>query len=374
MKAEDRTFLDVAVKRGVLTIERRTRAEVLIAEVERLNQPLTARDVLEIKGLLSADEIALVDAAIKEKDTPALGAGKDAAVAAATEPVFAEATQKVARSPGAPAGKAKTAAVDSDSDAPRLAGFEIARKLGRSVVGPIYLAKQRKDKRLATVKVIGARFLADPAAREALLEMGRNLASVDGKHVLEVLDCGGLDDGGAYVAAAAVEGLSVQTRLRGSLPQREILRLAVGIAKGLGELHAKGVAHGAIRPHNIFLEHGRRVRVAGHELACLLRAASIRAPLPKHAQAYAAPELSPGRASRRGDVFALGVLLYEAFADKLPGHEPVRLVEVLASVDRRVDALVMGCLSPEPVRRPNATELIGLLEKLAGDAAAKAAS
>jgi PAS domain S-box-containing protein len=125
-----------------------------------------------------------------------------------------------------------------------------------------------------------------------------------------------LEDPGGEPLAASI-GLSMGVE--------SFLRLAIGIAVALGELHRRGLVHKDIKPHNIIVDHARsEVRLTGFGIASRLRRERQTMQPPETIAgtlAYMAPEQT-GWMNRsidsRSDLYALGVTLYQTLTGSLP--------------------------------------------------------
>jgi PAS domain S-box-containing protein len=143
------------------------------------------------------------------------------------------------------------------------------------------------------------------------------------------------------------------------------LRLAVGIATALGQLHRRGLVHKDLKPAHILVNGTGEIRLTGFGLASrLLREAQ--APAPPEALtgtlAYMAPEQT-GRMNRsidaRSDLYALGVTFYQMLTGTLPftasdpmewvhchiARRPVPPAERVKEVPAAVSAIVMKLLA-----------------------------
>jgi predicted ATPase/signal transduction histidine kinase len=121
-------------------------------------------------------------------------------------------------------------------------------------------------------------------------------------------------------------GTSLDERHAGVPMELEpFLRLAIALAKAVGDIHALGVVHKDIKPHNILVHPDRgRVELIDFELASLLpceQQATVGPRLIEGSLPYMSPEQT-GRTSHaidhRTDLYSLGVTLYELRAGRLP--------------------------------------------------------
>src|SRR5262249_33975137 len=183
------------------------------------------------------------------------------------------------------------------------------------------------------------------------------------------------------IAYHFVESRSLRQRLGdgGRLPPREAAALVARLARAVGHAHrAKGLIHRDIKPENVLVDGDGAPHLTDFGLA-LLEAERDREPHGLFGTVeYMAPEQltrDPLRIDHRTDVYALGVLLYEALAGKRPflegagpAREAVPLRSVNPRVPRRLSAVCERALAPAPGRRyASAEELAQALERyLAG--------
>jgi serine/threonine protein kinase len=130
------------------------------------------------------------------------------------------------------------------------------------------------------------------------------------------------------------------------------------LAQVLSFVHARGLAHGSIRPSNIMLLAGV-VKLADLGLGRFYRDAL--AP-----DAYRAPE---NRFDVAGDLYSLGAVLYHALTGVEPrvrsGAPMTRPSQLAPGVPERFDRFLLRCLEPNPEARfPATDEVIGALEAM----------
>src|SRR5437870_4735135 len=160
--------------------------------------------------------------------------------------------------------------------------------------------------------------------------------------------------------------------LRGPMELGLFLRLAVGLASALRELHAQGIIHRDVKPANALVDTATgRVWLTGFGIASRLRR-ERQAPEPPDAIAGSLPYMAPeqtGRMNRsidsRSDLYAAGVTLYEMLTGSLPfnasdpmewvhchiARRPVPPAERRKEVPGPVSAIIVKLLAKTPEER-----------------------
>jgi serine/threonine protein kinase len=93
------------------------------------------------------------------------------------------------------------------------------------------------------------------AAVERWLQEARILARLDNPHIVRVVNSGRTRAGRPFIALEALDGETLQQRLRrdGRVAPREALTLMIGVLRALEDAHAAGVVHRDLKPDNLFL-------------------------------------------------------------------------------------------------------------------------
>lgn len=233
--------------------------------------------------------------------------------------------------------------------------FEIERLIACGGMGEVYAARDRSlQGEPVAVKLLLPHIAGAPGARRRFEEevlLARRAVHPNLCSIYDIFHA----DGFTFLTMRLLDGESLASRLCGSrpLPHMEAERVEIQLIAGLAALHAAGILHRDIKPGNIIIAGsgaGLRLWITDFGLA----RASARGD-PKMTQlagtpGYLAPELLGGaEPSEAGDVYALGVVLHQAYAGCLPGAKAAR-----GSLPRLPDAAwarVRQFLSPDPERR-----------------------
>ncbi len=214
-------------------------------------------------------------------------------------------------------------------------GFAIERELHRGGQGVVFEAVQRSTRRRVAIKVLHESDVADPRAAARFEREARILAMINHPHVVKVLDTGVIA-GRRYIAmdlirgipwtayeqnAAAVRGSDAMPDVRGCLERFARICDAVNAA------HLRGIIHRDLKPGNILVDDAGAPHVLDFGLAKLSEAAEAGTmTMTRDGQfvgslPWAAPEQATGHAELfdvRGDVYALGVVLYQVLTGTFP--------------------------------------------------------
>jgi serine/threonine protein kinase len=267
-------------------------------------------------------------------------------------------------------------------------------ELARGGMGVVYVAEHVETGLRVALKVMLDPGLSRPEDVARFEREARAASALIHPNLVRVIDAGSAR-GRPYLVMELVEGVSLYDKLRreGPLNGPEAARIALARAKALECVHANGVLHRDLKPHNVLLTAEGVVRLTDFGLA---RVAEARAEsLTQSGTAlgtpgYMAPEQALGERSRvdeRTDVYGLGATLYHLLTGAAP-HRGASALQIMSSVvetcaeplstlrtgiDPALEALCMRCLERDPQARfPSATALADELEAWLNAAATQA--
>ena len=243
-----------------------------------------------------------------------------------------------------------------------IGNYVLGPVIGRGGMSEVYAAEHRFLGDRVAIKLLRSQLAGEAAATAAFVAEATRTRAIDHPGVVRVIDFG--SDGDAfYLVMERLDGESLAGRLSraGRLDEPEARRIGAAIADALAAAHDRGIVHRDLKPANIVLVAGEPV-VIDFGIAREIARAATGSRL--GTVAYMAPEqLTGGLVAPCVDVWALGVVLYESLAGRLPfegfdeGRAP-QLFEAppplgaLVPVSAALEALVAGCLARDPSRRP----------------------
>ena len=249
-----------------------------------------------------------------------------------------------------------------------LGRYRPVRPLGSGGSGSVWLACDEHTGLDVALKII-AREGKAAARAEREAQAARRLRHERCVRAYDV----GHDSSHVYIAYEYVAGRTVRETMRSEdLSDGAAVEIAAQVLDALAHAHRTGIVHRDVKPSNILLEQGGEiaVRLLDFGLAqfdgadTLTAAGDVPGTL-----AYIAPErLAGAEATPESDVWAVGVLLWEALAARhpfwgVPLQEVARAIEAGApplgterrDLPRRLLAAVDGALARDPARRPRAS-------------------
>jgi serine/threonine protein kinase len=176
-------------------------------------------------------------------------------------------------------------------------------------------------------------------------------------NVIRSLGAGRLPNGNLYIATEYLEGLTLAAYLRehGPLGVEEALQLFLPICDGLQYVHDRGVIHRDLRPAKIFLSGTAptyQPKLIDFGLAHLRTVKTVET-IPGVILArpeYCAPECIRGfRGDRRSDIYAMGIILYEALTGAPPFQGPARQEVLQRHLTEAPPPLPMSCAALAPI-------------------------
>jgi predicted esterase len=266
--------------------------------------------------------------------------------------------------------------------------YRIVEQLGQGGMGVVYRAVDSRLDRTVALKVLPAD-AGDDDRKRRFKQEAVSASALNHPNIVTTYD---IDSSGDvdFIVMEHVEGQPLDRGIRaGSLPIDEALGLAVQVTDALAAAHGAGIVHRDIKPSNIMVTAAGQAKLLDFGLAKLrdprdtdaegatMTGARTAAGVVLGTAAYMSPEQAEGKpVDARGDVFAMGIVLYEMLAGRRP-FEGESDLSVIAAVLRdtpppltmtrrdvppALERIVAKCLEKSPrARYPSARELHGEL-------------
>jgi serine/threonine protein kinase len=274
--------------------------------------------------------------------------------------------------------------------------YRIVSKLGEGGMGVVYRARDQVLQRDVALK-----FLGETLAREggqSLLREARAASALSHPNVCTVHEVGEAD-GESYIVMELIEGQPLSVSIdAGGLPYESVMRYGAQIAAALTHAHGRNIVHRDLKSSNVIVTPEGLVKVLDFGLARRLvveaQDAGTRTMDTLESVfttggtlSYMSPEVLRGEAGdHRSDLWALGVVLYEASAGQVPFHGRTTF-EVSDAILRQpppplpsrippgLAAIIQRCLAKEPaLRYQRASEVQAALEAIQSASAVQGSS
>jgi tRNA A-37 threonylcarbamoyl transferase component Bud32 len=279
-------------------------------------------------------------------------------------------------------GPAEAAAANTAADRwhqPEVAGYTMMKKIAQSSVASVYLARNDEFPQPVALKIeaIKGRHVVSEADRERFTKECEILSKLNHRSIANVLDFGTTEDY-LYLALEYFPCGSLRERLKHPVSEADAVNYAHQIGEALQIVHAARVVHRDLKPSNLMLTNENRLVLIDFGSA---RSQFMPSDLTRSGDCtgtpyYVCPEqIDEREPDARGDLYSLGVVLYEmlcgtlpfignTLADILAAHRsaPVpRLPEHLTPYQSLIDRL----LAKDPKERfASAADLLDALDAL----------
>ncbi|WP_257308922.1 serine/threonine-protein kinase [Geothrix fuzhouensis] len=203
--------------------------------------------------------------------------------------------------------------------------YQVLRLLGSGAMGSVVLAEDPRIKRKVAIKLMKLDAVkTETDKHEHLLRFQRE-AEVSGllNHpgIVAIYDVGEEEGYGPFLAMEFVPGKPLDGLMKegGTLPSREKLRIAAGLAEALDHAHAKGIVHRDVKPGNAMVGEDGRTKLMDFGIAKLEDANLTQTGTFLGTPSYASPEqIREGKVDSRSDIFSFGVLVFELMSGQSP--------------------------------------------------------
>jgi len=210
----------------------------------------------------------------------------------------------------------------------QIPGYKILGKLGSGAMATVFKARQLSLDRMVAIKVLPPKLSENADYVTMFYKEGKAAAKLNHANIVQAYDVG--EAGGYhYFVMEYVEGHTLFDELAEGkvFEEDQAVGMVIQVARALEHAHRQGLIHRDVKPKNIMIDDGGRVKLADMGLARLTND-------PETAQAeagrafgtpyYISPEQIRGRVDidARADIYSLGATLYHLVTGKVPFEGP----------------------------------------------------
>jgi serine/threonine protein kinase len=257
--------------------------------------------------------------------------------------------------------------------------YRLGAVIGDGGMAEVRAAEDVRLTRAVAVKLLHPNLARQDESRLRFEEEARAAARLSDPNVVAIYDTGE-HEGRPFIVMELLPGRTLHDELLdGPLSEARACALAVPVLRALRAAHAKGVIHRDIKPSNILLTDSGEAKVADFGIAKVAESSDLTAQGQLvGTPSYLAPEcVAGGTATVASDLYAVGVVLYEALGGRRPftgdtplaichaicTDEPQPLRELRPDLGAHVTSVVARAMAKDPQQRyGSADEMLRALE------------
>ena len=243
--------------------------------------------------------------------------------------------------------------------------YRLGDRLGAGGMGEVFVAHDLRLDREVALKLLRADLAQQHGMRERVVAEARLAARLTHPHVVGVLDTGE-QDGRPFVVMERLSGRTLRDELAdGTMPPERVRDVGLQVLRALAAAHELGIVHRDVKPGNILDAGVGTWKVADFGIAKWVHAEETLTGTGEllGSPSYLAPERIDGQqAGPASDLYAVGVLLYEALTGRKPfeGDDPFALAAAIrdgryeppTAIDAEADHQIVGVIERAMRRDP----------------------
>src|SRR5688572_19870491 len=246
--------------------------------------------------------------------------------------------------------------------------YRLGELIGHGGMGEVFAAHDLRLDREVALKLLRPELAQQDGMRERVVAEARLAARLTHPHVVGVLDAGE-QDGRPFVVMERLSGRTLRDELAdGPLPAERVRDVGLQVLRALAAAHELGIVHRDVKPGNVLDAGVGTWKVADFGIAKWVHADETLTGTGElmGSPSYLAPERIEGQqAGPASDLYAVGVLLYEALCGRRPfeGEDPIALAtairdgeyerptSVLPDADPTIVAVIERAMQRDPAER-----------------------
>ncbi|MGL4819482.1 MAG: Stk1 family PASTA domain-containing Ser/Thr kinase [Bacilli bacterium] len=199
--------------------------------------------------------------------------------------------------------------------------YAVERLIGGGGMANVYLAYDPILERKVAIKILRGEYAGQEEFVKRFQREAQSISSLLHPNIVEVYDVGD-EDGMYYIVMEYVEGPTLKEYIaeHGKLHASEAVKIMLELTSALGHAHEMGIVHRDIKPQNILVARNGSVKVTDFGIAQASTHTTITQTQSFMGSVhYISPEQARGgHASKRSDVYSLGIVFYELLSGNVP--------------------------------------------------------
>ncbi|GGP12272.1 Stk1 family PASTA domain-containing Ser/Thr kinase [Oceanobacillus neutriphilus] len=246
--------------------------------------------------------------------------------------------------------------------------YKIERKIGGGGMANVFLARDTILDRDVAVKALRTDYIHDQEFIARFDREAQSASSLSHPNIVNIYDVGE-EDQTLYMVMEYVEGMTLKEYIQQFGPVEVPLALDImkQISSAIAQAHENGIIHRDIKPQNILIDRFGQAKVTDFGIAMALSATALTQTNSILGSVhYLSPEQARGgMATKKSDVYSLGIVLFELLTGKLPfsGQSPVSIAlkhlqsdtpsvkEINPDIPQSVENIVLQATAKNPFYR-----------------------
>ncbi|MDQ0350574.1 serine/threonine-protein kinase [Alkalibacillus filiformis] len=199
--------------------------------------------------------------------------------------------------------------------------YKVVQYIGGGGMANVYLGEDLILGREVAIKLLKLEYSDHEEFIERFNREAEAAISLSNDHIVNIFDVGQEDDL-HYMVMEYVDGMTLKEYIqhKGTVSMHEAVRIMIQLSEAVKHAHDNGIIHRDIKPQNILMDHRGNVKITDFGIARALSSTSLTKTNDVMGSVhYLSPEQARGgTASRKSDIYSLGIVLYELLTGRLP--------------------------------------------------------
>lgn len=245
--------------------------------------------------------------------------------------------------------------------------YEVLSVKGIGGMAVVLKARDKVKNRIVAIKMLNEKHSNDSASVRRFVNESRAIALLSHEHIVDIYDVA-FTGKSKYIVMEYIDGITLREYMRrnGPLGFEKSMDFIMQILSALQHAHEKGVVHRDIKPQNIMVQAGGKLKVTDFGIAQISDKEKGNSGVAMGTVYYISPEQASGKATTfSSDIYSAGIMLYEMATGKLPfegdtplsiammqvNTAPTRPSKINPQIPHGLEQIILRALNKEPQNR-----------------------